>query len=81
MNVTVQIPTKPSYYGNNVTPEQVPMIVDRLESMIQDEFGHRNDITFERTGTPDGSCVQCPDAPDIAADIRSWIETNWTRAL
>lgn len=81
MNITVQIPIEPSYWGTNATAEHVSMIADRLESMIQNEFGHRHDITFERTETPRGTGVHCPDAPDIAEEIADWIQTNWTAAL
>jgi hypothetical protein len=82
MEITINICTEPSCYGSATLAEEVPMIVDRLESLIQNEFGHQHDITFVRTGTPrKGGEVSCPDAPDIAMEIAMWIEENWIQAL
>ena len=81
MNITIQIPTELSYWGSDITSEEIPMIADRMEALIQNEFGGRHDITFERTGTPSRRRVHCPDAPDIAEEIAEWIGDNWIQAL
>lgn len=80
MNVTVQIPTEPSYYGSDTTAEEVPMIADRLESMILNEFGWP-EIKFVFERVEHGNRVTCPEAPDIAEDISRWIAAKWTRAI
>ena len=79
--VLIQLPSEPSYWGSTANEtNDLPNILDRMESMIRAEFGARFDLTFERTQTPLGQGVHSDDE-DSAQEIWNWISDNWTAAL
>ena len=80
-NITVQLPTEPSYWGSDVTDSDVERINCNLESMIAREFADSPyNISFERTATPSGSGVD-GDCEAACDDVRLFIQENWTAAL
>ena len=79
--VLIQIPTDPTYWGSTANEtNDLPNILDRMESMIRAEFGARFDLAFERTQTPLGQGVHSDDE-DSEQEIWNWISENWTAAL
>ena len=79
--VLIQLPTEPSYWGSTANEvNDLPNILDRMESMIRAEFEARLDLTFERTANPRGSGVHSDDS-DAVELISEWISDNWTAAL
>lgn len=80
-NITVQLPTEVSYWGNAATESDVERILTNLESMIDREFsGSPYKISFERTSNPSGSGIH-GDCEAACDDVRLFIEENWTAAL
>ena len=80
-NITVQLPTEPSYWGSEATESDVERILSNLESMIAREFfSSPYNISFERTATPSGSGIH-GDCEAACDDVRLFIEENWTAAL
>ena len=79
--VLIQLPTEPSYWGSTANEtNDLPNILDRMESMIRAEFGARFDLAFERTQTPLRQGVHSDDE-DSAQEVWNWISENWTAAL
>jgi hypothetical protein len=78
--IQIQLPTDPSYWGSTATDSDVERILDRLESMLSQEFSSRADLRFERTETPRGTGVHSED-DELAEEVFRWIEENWTAAL
>ena len=79
--VLIQLPTEPSYWGSTANEtNDLPNILDRMESMIRAEFGARFDLTFERTQTPRGGGVHS-ECDETVETIHRWIEENWEAAL
>ena len=76
---TIQLPTDPTYWGQDATSSDVERILDTMESMIRSRFDTL-EIQFERTQSPRGSRVHGPD-DEICDSIHSWIQENWTLAL
>jgi hypothetical protein len=80
-NITVQLPTEPSYWGSDVTESDAARICDNLESMISREFADSPyNISFERTANPTGSGIH-GDCEAACDDVRVFIEENWIAAL
>jgi hypothetical protein len=80
-NITVQLPTEPSYWGSQAAQSDVERILSNLESMIAREFSSSPyNISFERTATPSGSGIH-GDCEAACDDVRLFIEENWTAAL
>jgi len=80
-NITVQLPTEPSYWGSDVTESDVERILRNLESMISREFSDSPyNISFERTASPTGSGIH-GDCEAACDDVRVFIEENWIAAL
>lgn len=80
-NITVQLPTEPSYWGSEAAQSDVERILSNLESMIAREFSSSPyNISFERTANPSGSGVD-GDCKAACDDVRLFIEENWMSAL
>lgn len=80
-NITVQLPTEPSYWGGEATESDVERILSNLESMISREFADSPyNISFERTASPTGSGIH-GDCEAACDDVRVFIEENWIAAL
>ena len=80
-NITVQLPTEPSYWGSDATESDVERILSNLESMISREFADSPyNISFERTASPTGSGIH-GDCEAACDDVRVFIEENWIAAL
>lgn len=80
-NITVQLPTEPSYWGSDVTESDAARICDNLELMISREFSDSPyNISFERTASPTGSGIH-GDCEAACDDVRVFIEENWIAAL
>lgn len=80
-NITVQLPTEPSYWGSDVTESDVERILRNLESMISREFSDSPyNISFERAASPTGSGIH-GDCEAACDDVRVFIEENWIAAL
>lgn len=80
-NITVQLPTEPSYWGSDATESDVERILSNLESMISREFSDSPyNISFERTASPTGSGIH-GDCEAACDDVRVFIEENWIAAL
>jgi len=80
-NITVQLPTEPSYWGSEATESDVERILSNLESMISREFADSPyNISFERTASPTGSGIH-GDCEAACDDVRVFIEENWIAAL
>ena len=80
-NITVQLPTEPSYWGSDATESDVERILSNLESMISREFSDSPyNISFERTENPTGSGIH-GDCEAACDDVRVFIEENWIAAL
>lgn len=78
--ITITLPTEPSYWGSAATSADVDRIIDTLESMIQTEFGERFDLSFQRMPLVLSSGVHCIQ-DDCAQEVWEWIGDNWTDAL
>lgn len=74
----IQLPTDPTYWGQDATDSDVDRILDTLQWMIVNQF--ESDLTFERTQTPRGSGVHGDDL-ELCEQIHCWIQNNWTMAL
>ena len=82
--ITVQLPTEPSYWGSEITEQEIGSILDKMESMILKEYSEAPfEIRIERTSTPRWNPVFSADCDDDEAveEIRQWMEDNWMKAL
>jgi len=79
--ITVQLPTEISYWGDEATESDVTRILDNFEAMIKNEFRTATlEIRFERTPTPRGNGVH-GDNEEACQDIFEWMQNNWVMAL
>lgn len=79
--VLIQLPADPQYWGSTANEvDDLPNILDRMESMIRAEFEARLDLNFERTQTPRGGGIHSMHE-DSAQEVWNWIANNWTAAL
>ena len=80
-NITVELPTEPSYWGSTATESDVSRILCNLESMIVREFARSPyNINILLTANPIGSGIH-GDCEAACDDVRVFIEQNWTLAL
>ena len=78
-NITIQLPTEPSYWGSTATKADVERIIGNLETMIRKEFGNI-DIDFQHMSEPRGRGIWGDDE-SVIDDIYQFIQDNWTAAL
>lgn len=78
-NITIQLPTEPSYWGSTATEADVDRIIGNLETMIRNEFSGV-DIDFQRMSEPRGRGIWGDDE-SVIDDIHQFIQDNWTAAL
>lgn len=79
-NITVHIPTEPSYYGSDVSNEEAAEIANRYAKIVEAKFP---EVTVELTGTPLQERVFSTNSDDdeICQTIIRWMDANWTAAL
>lgn len=80
-NITIQLPTEPSYWGSEATDSDVDRILCNLETIISREFSDSPyNINILLTANPTGSGIH-GDCEAACDDVRVFIEENWTLAL
>ncbi len=78
-NITIQLPTEPSYWGSTATEADVYRIIGNLEMMIRKEFADV-DIDFQHMSEPRGRGIWGDDE-SVIESIHQFIQDNWTAAI